>query len=282
LIEKKLYDRLSSETNLEFQENIRTIIPPFEIDIVCREKKVAIEVDGYYFHSEDFKQSDYHLKKTDMANNNGFDMIHIFDFELYNKFDIAVSLIKSKLGKSSKRIHARKCITKEVGYNEALIFINQSHMQGAHAASVGTKRYGLYYNNELVSIMTFGKPRYDKLHEWELMRFCCALDTNIPGAASKLLKYAKTHGISNIISYANRRWSNGNVYEKIGFVEIRRSPPNYFYVKGSKVLSRISAQKGKLSKLLGDGFNEKLSEKENMKTNGWKVVYDCGNIVYSL
>jgi len=107
------------------------------------------------------------------------------------------------------------------------------------------------------------------------------LNTSVVGGASKLFNYALKAGIDNIVSYANLRWSNGRLYEILGFTLINRSDPNYRYYKGNNGISRIGAQKHKLSKLLGDGYNELLSEKENMKNNGWMVIYDCGNLVYN-
>jgi len=78
--------------------------------------------------------------------------------------------------------------------------------------------------------MTFSKPRFDKIHDWELVRFCNTLGYHIPGAASKLLRhFERTYLPKSLISYADRRWSIGTLYTKLGFVLDHSTNPNYWY-----------------------------------------------------
>ena len=49
------------------------------------------------------------------------------------------------------------------------IFLEKNHIQGKVGSSVNI---GLYHQDKLVSLMTFGKPRMDKVYEYELLRFC--------------------------------------------------------------------------------------------------------------
>jgi hypothetical protein len=130
--------------------------------------------------------------------------------------------------------------------------------------------------------MTFGKSRFNKKYKYELLRFCNKLGYHIPGSASKLLKYfERNYKPKSLISYADRRWSRGNVYEKLGFKMIGKSKPNYWYFKLTSNIrySRINFQKHKLKDIL-EKFDETLSESENMKLNGYNRIYDCGNLVY--
>ena len=71
---------------------------------------------------------------------------------------------------------------------------------------------------------------------------------------------------------------NGQGYRTVGFTEESVTPPNYVYVKGLKVINRISAQKHKLKDLLQEGYDENLSESDNMSKNNWLKVYDSGNL----
>ena len=128
--------------------------------------------------------------------------------------------------------------------------------------------------------MIFGKPRFNKKYDYELIRFCSKMNINVVGAASKLFKHFKINYNGSIISYANRRFSNGNLYETLGFTKIDETKPNYFYIKGKTLLSRNKCQKHKLKNLL-DNFDENLSEHENMLNNGYLKVYDCGNLVFT-
>ena len=128
--------------------------------------------------------------------------------------------------------------------------------------------------------MTFGKCRFDKKHEWELLRFCNKLGYHIPGGASKLLRYfERNYQPKSLVSYADRRWSQGKVYENLGFTFSHASAPNYWYWKNLKLESRIKYQKHKLKDLL-EIFDENKTEVENMRDNGYKQIYDCGNLVY--
>ena len=184
---------------------------------------------------------------------------------------------KNMLGIYDNVIFARKCEISEIDIETAKAFQNANHIQGVTNASV---RLGLFYNNVLISLMTFGKCRFDKNHEWEMLRFCCKLGMHIPGAAGKLLRYFEnTYKPKSLISYADKRWSIGGVYSALGFTKLHDSKPGYFYVKDSHRLSRLNFQKHKLAAVL-DVFNPKKSEAENMKDNGYYRIYDCGNMVF--
>jgi hypothetical protein len=209
-----------------------------------------------------------------------YQLFHIFEDEFLdkNKKEIWFSIIRNKL-KLNNKLYARKCIIKEVSAKETNLFLDKNHIQGKCNAKI---RLGLYFNNELVSLMTFSKSRYNKNIEYELIRFSSKINTTVIGAGSKLLKYfEKNYKPRNIISYANRRFSQGKIYEKLGFKFIKNTEPNYFYFKPgeNKLLSRVQFQKHKLKEKL-EVFNSDLTELENMINNGYRVIYDCGNKVY--
>lgn len=112
----------------------------------------------------------------------------------------------------NERIYARKCDCREITFEESKKFLEGCHIQGNCCSKF---HYGLYNNDELVSVMTFGESRFKK-GEFELLRFANKLYTNVVGGASKLLKhFLREHsGVKEIVSYADRRWSKGNLYEK--------------------------------------------------------------------
>jgi hypothetical protein len=129
--------------------------------------------------------------------------------------------------------------------------------------------------------MTFGKPRFGKGYDFELLRFSNELFTQVIGGAGKLLKYfERNYHPKSIISYADRRWSKGDLYDAIGFSFKGYSRPSYWYVKGVfNRENRVKYQKHKLSYILKN-FDENLTEMENMRNNGFRVIWDCGNIVF--
>ena len=277
--EKEIQIYLQDILKQKIDYNNRSIIPPQELDIYIPEKKLAIEFDGLYWHSEEIgKTKNYHLNKTEECEKQGIQLIHIFENEWLTKQDIVKSRLKNFFGIYDKIVYARKCVIKEVDSKLSKEFQEKNHIQGCVNSKVNL---GLYFNDELISLMTFSKCRFDKKHEWELVRFCNKLGYHIPGSASKLLRYfEEIYKPTSLVSYADRRWSQGKVYEKLGFTFSHASQPNYWYWKDVKIIeSRVKYQKHKLKDLL-EKFDESKTEVENMKANGYNRIFDCGNLVY--
>lgn len=264
--------------------NTRKIISPLELDIYLPELHLAIEYNGTYWHSEQAgKYKSYHVNKSFLCEQQGIHLIHIFEYQwTLNKRQIKQRL-SNILGNYTNKIFARKCIVREIDFDITSDFLNNYHLQGSCISKINL---GLFYNDELVSVMTFGKPRFNKDDQWELIRFCNKEGYHVIGAASKLLKYfERNYNPKSLISYANRCWSWGkyNVYKDIlGMTYIGKSDANYVYInEDGTVLPRYKAQKHKLKKLLGEeNFIEELTETENMEINGWIKSYDCGNLVF--
>lgn len=265
----------------QFEQGNRTQLGGLELDLYEPNKRIAVEVNGVHWHTTEFgKTRNYHLHKTELCESQGITLLHFWDSEVTEQRGLVESMIAAKLGISCTKIYARKAVVREVSSEEASCFLKDNHLQGTVPSSV---RLGLYYNEELVSIMTFAKPRYTKQYRWELMRFCNKARIHVVGGASKLLAAFRKIHTGSIVSYANRRFSKGGLYEKLGFVKIGKSAPNYWYVQNGIIrYSRTQCQKHKLKSLLGDGFNENLSEVENMRVNGYYQLFDCGNYVYAL
>ena len=264
--------------NLETITSSKSIIPPYQIDIYIPSHKLAIEFNGLYWHSELHKDNNYHIDKTKACESNGIQLIHIFEDEWLDKQNIVKSRLKNLLGLTENRIYARKCEVKEVPYKNKVKFLNENHIQGD---TVSKTNIGLYYNDELISIMTFGNSRLimnGNKNDIELLRFCSKLDTNVIGSFSKLLKhFIKNNNGKNIISYADKRWSQGSVYEKNGFDIISESKPNYWYVIGKARKHRFNFRK---DVLVREGFDSKLTEHQIMLNRGIYRIYDCGTIKY--
>lgn len=272
--EDKLYERfpLFSRTN-------RKAISPYHLDLYSEEHKLAVEVNGRYWHSEDKgKDADYHLNKTKMCLNSGLNLLQFWDDEIDFKFDIVASMINARLG-LGKRVFARKCSLLKISYSDGKKFFEENHLQGCGNPSV---TYGLFENGDLVAAMSFAKPRFSDKFEWEILRFASELNVSVIGGASRLFKaFLQEYNPNSVVSYADRRYSEGALYLILGFEFSHDSKPNYFYTKGGQNISRYAAQKHKLPKLLGDRFDPEKSEYVNMLDAGFVKVYDCGNKVFT-
>ena len=248
-----------------------------EVDIFIPNVNVAIEYNGLYWHSSKFNKRFEHRDKTNECIKNDVKLIQVFEDEWKYKKRIVMNRLRSILGKSQGKIYARKCIVKEIDVENAKKFLNKYHLQGYVQANV---KLGLFYKNRLVAVMTFGKPRFNKNYEWELLRFATIGNFSINGGCGKLFKFFTNNYDGSIISYSDRRWGTGEVYQKVGFEKIGVSEPNYFYINHDKRFSRYLFQKHKLKDKLSI-FDENLSEVENMKNNGFYQIWDCGNDVFS-
>lgn len=276
--EEELYLFIKSIYKGTVYKNDRTILDDHrELDIVLPDLKLAFEYDGIYWHNELNKPQDYHLDKTNQCNNKGYHLIHIFEDEWKNpiKKEIWKSMIKNQIGVIDNKVFARKCEIKTVEKDEGYKFLENNHIQGKCTSTI---MIGLYYNNELVSLMTFGKSRHfigNSKHEYELLRFCNKINTSVIGGASRLLSYfEKQYKPKSIVSYADKRWSTGNLYNTLDFVKYNESKPNYYYVINEQRKNRFNFRKSELVRKYN--CPEEKSEREFCFEQKWYRIYDCG------
>jgi hypothetical protein len=268
--------------DFEYDENTKKIIPPLELDIYIPNKNVAIELNGLYWHSEIYKDNNYHLNKTNECELKNIKLIHVFEDEWLFKKDIVKSRIKNILGLTTNKVYARKTNIKEVSSKESKEFLINNHIQGNINSSV---RLGLYLDDKLMSLMTFGNLRKSMGENsvddcYELFRFCNKLETIVIGGADKLLKhFIKKYLPTKIVSYADRRWSQGNLYEKLGFKFIHNSKPSYHYVVGDNREYRFKYRKDILIK---EGYDKNKTEHQIMLDRKMYRIYDCGSKRYEL
>ena len=277
-IENDIYLYIKSIYSGKIIQNDRSILNGKEIDIYLPEMNFAIEFNGLYWHSEVYKDKMYHQEKTILCENKGIQLIHIWEDDWLDKKDIVKDIIQSKLGMNDK-IPARKCTIKEVSSKESKEFLEKYHIQGNVNASI---RVGLYYDDSLVEIATFGKLR-NILHsngqenQYELYRLCSKSGYTVVGGVSKLLTYfIRKYQPKQIVSYANLDISNGNVYNSF-FKKISITLPGYYWAKDGYKYHRSNFAKHILVK---NGYDKNKTEEEIMHELGYYKVYDSGNIKY--
>ena len=248
-----------------------------EIDIYLPDYKIAIEYNGVYWHHEDIPHitRDYHYNKFLECEQQGIQLITIFSNFWLSKKEIVKNTLKIKLNQyTGQSIYARKCKIDYVDTILAKDFLNKHHIQGY---TPSTTRIGLFFNNDLVALMTFSKNRIgigqNNLHT-ELVRF--ASSGRIVGAASKLLSfYKKQNPCEVIISYSDNEWSTGNLYKKLGFRLDSDIKYSYWYLKPKehRLYHRFTYSKQKLVK---QGHDPLKTESQITKELGLLKVWDCG------
>ena len=283
------------DPNMNIIQHNRDVIKPYEIDIYLPEYHLGIEVDPTLTHNSSFgayqrdpKTPSYHRMKTDLCEQHGVLLFHIFGYEWSHKKEIIISMLRNLTGNNTSRVYARNCGIREVSGADAFEFLQANHRQGGVHSKI---RYGLYYNDELVSLMTFGKMRNtlglgneDLSDCWELVRFCNKLNTSVVGGASKLFKhFIKAYSPDRIRSFSDRAHTKGGLYSSLGFISVNRNSESYVWVnlKDNKAYNRVSTQKRHLRSFFKDDtIDLNQTEKQIMESHGYAQVYDSGTITW--
>ena len=290
-VQHSVFGRMENEVS-DFVESLgvkvdrhrKDLLNGLEIDIYIPDKKIGIEFNGTYWHSEEIKGKTYHLNKTLRAYKKGIHLIHIFEYEWEDeqKRRKILDMLRRMINPSSNTIvYARKTELREVGSSESTEFLEENHLQGSINSSIN---YGLYYNNKLVALMTFGKPRFNKEYQWELHRLAYKNGVIVVGGADKLFKhFIKENNPSSIISYCDISKFDGHVYPRLGFKATLSdiTEPNYMWVDSHTNIA-LPRYKTMKHKLLAAGLGTPdMTENDIMESLGYTKVYDCGNLRFT-
>jgi hypothetical protein len=265
-------------------ETERADVPGSKI-IVFQKQRLAVFFHDLFLNSYGLGEGTEikHLTEKSVPwEQKGFQVLHVYETEWNHeiKHEIWKSMILNKLQMTRRKIFARKCSLVPVDAKTARSFVELNHLQGAGLA---TLKFGLVHDGDLVSVMTFGTPRFSKNYQWELIRFCSLRGCNVVGGASKLFSHFRKNHKEPITTYANMRWSDGNLYKKLGFTFLRCAGENYSYFKMSDriLYPRIKFQHHKLEKAL-EIYDPNLGELENVLNNGYRRIFDRGNMVLEM
>jgi len=258
--------------------NSRKLLKNLELDIFIPSLDLAFEFNGLFWHSDRFIDKGYHLRKTKRCLSTGVTLIHIFEHEWLLSRPLLESMIRNKLGVTSRKIHGRKCVVKIITPAMKRDFLNANHLHGDVRSSVNI---GVFFEESLVATLTMATPRFDKVFEWEIIRFATLANCSIHGGFSKALKFfISQYSPKSILTYADRCWSSGEVYYRAGFSLVGFTPPNYFYWRNGKVFPRQMFQKHKLAGIL-EVFDASKSEYDNMLVNKYNRFWNSGNVKLS-
>lgn len=278
----------NSKANLSFEKLLKKYDIEYEKEFLLKNKyydfkvnNILIEINPSATHNSTWSpwckgeglNKYYHADKTDLAIANNYRCIHIWDWD--NPEQIIKTFLVSK-----ETIGARKCEIKKVSLEEEQNFLNVYHFQGYTRSQIAL---GLYYNNELVMIMTFGKPRYSKKYQWELIRLCSS--KKVIGGSEKLFTYfIENYDPETIVSYCDLSKFEGNVYINLSFKKVSRSIDRHWY--NLKLQDHITDKllfKYGFDNLLGKIFGTFGKGSDNIKLmleHGFVEIYDCGQATY--
>lgn len=251
----------------------RTILEGKELDIYIPERNLAIEMNGIYWHTEkQGKNNTYHYNKFKGCNDKNIDLIQIYDIEWESRSSQIKSFLMAKLGKN-KTIGARHTEVRIVDKKIARTFLNDYHIQGSCAFD---KAYGLYYGEELLSLVTIGKHhRGGDIPV--LSRFVGRTGVSVVGGLSKLVK-ATLNDYNHLVTWVDLRYSNGDNWLKSGWKLEQRLAPDYRYYDPN-TNSFISKQSRKKKTV---NTPEGMTELEHALQDGLTRIYDAGKIRLSI
>jgi hypothetical protein len=257
--------------------NDRDTISPLELDIFVKDRNVAIEYNGSYWHSEITldrnKARSKHFNKTNICLKKGIRLIHVFEHNYIGREQKYLDFIRSAINANEHRIFARKC---EISEENSTEFIKTYHLQ--EAASNSTKYFSLTYNGEIVGSISLG-PHHEKAAKTNsiiLNRLCFKANYTVTGGFSKLMKYiklwAKKEGYDKIITWSDNALTDGHAYAENGFVLEDEYGPSYFYYDkiNEKYVNKQSMRKH--NKLRPDG----ITILDWNKQKELYAIWDCG------
>lgn len=273
----KKFAVLLNDNNIVFEQEF--IISRYSYDFKIGNK--LIEINPFATHNstwspfgdKNIKSFDYHFNKTLIAKENGYRCINVWDWDNVDKI---VSLLKDR-----ETAYARKCEIKIIDNKLCKEFLNMYHLQGYSKSEINI---ALYYCNDIVAVMTFGKPRYNKNYEYELIRYCSCY--NVVGGAEKLFSYfIKNYSPKSIISYCDNSKFEGKVYKQLNFVlrDYGKSSKHWYNPKTMKhITDNLLRQRG-FDQLLGKEYGcygKGTSNEELMLQHGFVEIFDCGQSSY--
>ena len=268
---------------LQGKDSSNNIIP-IEVDFYNPEYKIAFDINDVSEHNIS-KQGKhyYHSKDVMLMKQFNIRLIHFWEWEIKDDklwYSKMAPWILNLFNGNKIRVFARKCECKLVPLKEEKIFLNQYHIQGYQKSEICL---GLYYNNELVQIMSFCKPRYNKNYQWELLRLSTKYGYIVIAGPEELYEtFKRTYKPNSILSYCNLDKFEGNVYERIGLKLLKYNSPalSWYNIFAEKKYSATSIVMLGVDKLLKCNYGLHTDNNWILLTYGYRRIPDCGQNVY--
>ena len=286
------FKQLFEDNNIQYNWKNRSIIDgpngkghKYELDFYLPEYKIGIEINDISTHNmiqlkNNYYGNKYHTYKSNNCASKGIRLIHIWEWEIHNNFEKLSNWLLNELNNNKQKIYARKCQIKNVPINEEKEFLYNYHLQGYSKSNICL---GLYYDDDLIEIMSFTKPRFTKKYEYELLRLCTKYNMMIIGGTQKLFNYfINTYSPTSIISYCDYSKFSGNTYENIGMIFNKLSSPTIIYCNyDMKIINESILSKYGIDNLLGTKYGKGADNKKLIIQHGYLPIPNCGNLIYT-
>lgn len=262
--------------------NCRSVLPSTkELDVYIPRLKFGVEFDGLHWHNDTMKEdTNFHFNKKLEAESQGIRLFTVWENEWddFQKREIICSMIAHRLGKTSRKIHARQCDIVKVGRDEAKNFFEQNHINGT--LSHYKVCYGLKFQGELIYCVGFVSPRLGKEYDpdWELGRVASKIQTACSGALSKILReFERNHDPKCIVTSQHRRFSDATSTYVGEFAFVGRSTKPvayYFSFRDHTPRNWRSFVKEKLKRMFPEYNNEPMDS--FLRSRGYFCYWDSG------
>ena len=243
-----------------------------ELDMVVPEKKLAIEFNGVFWHSERFKDPKYHYEKWLAVTDRGYQLVQIWEDEWKRNPEQVKKMLAHKMGVGSgPRVFARKTEVVRLSAEDARVFLGENHIQGFAS---GSYYYGLRDSAlKVVAVLVLKKdPSEARLN---IIRY--ATSATVVGGFTKLLRFVeRNHAVEEFVTFSDHCVSDGGLYESNGFVVDAELAPDYRYVVGGE---RVHKFRYRLKRFREDPllkWEDGLSERELALLNGLERIWDAG------
>lgn len=292
LISKHCYNKFKNDSapNKEFTELLKERDIEFEREFPLENRcydfrvdKTLVEIDPYATHNSTWgimgkpgKDRLYHKEKSDLAAEYGYSCLHVWDWDDREK---VLELLQPRVP-----VYGRKCELREIDQRSANYFLNRYHLQGA--AKMQRVCLGLFQGDDLIQVMTFGPPRFNKNFQWELIRLCTKTGVRVLGGSQKLWKYfLEKYKPESIISYCDRSKFSGKIYGDLGFtLRTPGIPSRHWYSPelGKHITDNGLRLRG-FDLLMGKTFGKFGKGTVNddlMREHGFVEIWDAGQAVW--
>ena len=283
---KDTFKEFLKDNNIN-SNNVKSISD--EIDFLLDSYYLGFEINDIATYnsinngSYTFKDKNYHLRKLNTMLKNNIRLIHIWEWEIRDKNYWNNKLSKwilDLLNRNKTKIDIHECIIKDVSIDEEKMLLNSCHLQGYIKSN---KCLGIYYNDELIQLMSFGEPRYNKNYEYELLRLCTKYGYEVNNGSRKLLESFIKNNSKSIISYCNLDKFTGEVYRKLGFKLLNKTEPTVIWCnKDMQHFTQTSLTMKGADKLIGTNYGKGTDNEEIVLDHGFVPIYNCGLEVYIL